>query len=74
MDLISKFIMDDTELYKQILQNASQTIRTIQPSILSKDFMIAMAMETAIVCNAIYYLAKKGHIKIDGVSVEKDEK
>jgi len=70
MDLISKFITDDKELYKQISQNASQTIKTIQPSILFKDFLIAMAMETAIVCNAIHYLAKKGHIKIDGVSVE----
>jgi len=73
MDLISKFIMDDVELYKQISQNASQTIKTIQPSILFEDFLIAMAMETAIVCNAIHYLAKKGHIKIEGVSVEKDK-
>jgi len=73
MGLIIKFIMGNEELSKLILKNATRTIKTIQPSILFEDFQIAMSMEMAIVCDTLYYLAKKGYLKIEGVSVEKDK-
>lgn len=70
MRLIKDLLTENEELYEQITNNATKTIKTIKPDIEFSDFKVALSMITAVVADALRYLKRNGHIEIKDKGVK----